>query len=356
MLIALLKSYALWLFISGIVCGVGVCLTLLYDATQARMFLLSYIYYWNGLLVGMTGFGALHFAQITFKQYFHLLAFSILKTDEELKVLIASRLDHLFSFRNKQVIAVPVFAIGALIMYICGYPLNGFPQYYLWIASSAMFYAGGIMLAYGLYILYFFQTLESNIEHLDLQENVNILELENFNLYLSVLFLAAIVALYFAFRGTLTANFTFMPPHKWIADTVNLFVTPGSSYASVRNLLIYPIVVFLPLSLFTSFYMKLVLRRIYLFSIKRKVSEIDRLAKPVIDDADSGNSKIAIIEVRKAAIELKEKIVQNNKVLPVITLKDSPSIVVVVIVILQFIWINDIQIKQFFDGVLGATN
>jgi len=25
-------------------------------------------------------------------------------------------------------------------------------------------------------------------------------------------------------------------------------------------------------------------------------------------------------------------------------------------VILQFIWINDIQIKQFFDGVLGATN
>lgn len=356
MLFDLLKSYAMWLVISVAVCGLGLCLTLVYDTSQARLFLVSYVYYWNGLLVGMTAYGALHFAQSTFKQHFHLLAFSILRTDDETKALVASRLDRLFSFRNKQPVAITVFVIGGMIMYICGYPLNGLPQFYLWLISSSMFYAGGLMLAYGLYIMQFFRTLESNIESIDLQDNVNILELENFNLYLSVLFLTAIIALYFAFRGTLTANFTFSPPHPWIDDAVRLFIAPGSDYSSVRNLLVYPIVVFLPLSLFASFYMKLVLRRIYLFSIKRKVSEIDRLAKPIIDGADLNKSEVAIVEVRKSVIELKEKIINNNMVLPMISVKDSPSIILVAVVILQFIWINDIKIKQFFDGLINVTN
>jgi hypothetical protein len=162
------------------------------------------------------------------------------------------------------------------------------------------------------------------------------------------------VALYVAFRGTLTANFTFTPPERWIGEAVMLLTAPGTAYASVRNLLLYPIVIFLPLSLFASFYMKLVLRRIYLSSIKRKISEIDRLAKPIIDEADV--SKIAVIEVRKAVVDLKDKIIENNKVLPMITVKDSPSIVLVIIVILQFIWINDAQIKQFFDGLLRTAS
>lgn len=354
MLFALLRSYAIWLGVCVAVCIVGVGLTLLYDPAQARTFLLSYLYYWNGLLVGMTGFGALHFAHSTFKTHFHQLAFSILKMDENLKVLITYRLDHLYSFSNKQIIAIPVLAVGASIMYICGYPMTGIPRYYLWVSSSAMFYAGGLMLAYAAYSLQFFHTLEENIEQLGLQDNVNIVELEDFNLYLSCLFLAAVIALYFAFRGTLTANFTFLPPHQWIANVVNLFMAPGSSYASVRNLLLYPIVIFLPLTLFASFYMKLVLHKIYLFSIKQKVEEIDRLAKPIIDNADSGESKIAVIDVRKAALELKEKIVQNNQVLPLVTAKDSPSIILAVIVVIQFIWINDTQIKKFFDAWLAS--
>src|SRR5882757_6799066 len=155
MLFALLRSYALCLAMSVTVCGVGLGLTLLYDATQARTFLLSYVYYWNGLLVGMTGFGALHFALITFKQQFNLLAFSILESDDNLKVLIASQLDSLFSFGNKQAIAIPVFVIGASMLYICGYPMSGLPQWYLWVTSSAMFYAGGLMLAYAMYALKF---------------------------------------------------------------------------------------------------------------------------------------------------------------------------------------------------------
>lgn len=356
MLFALLKSYATWLVVSILICGFGVLLTLFYDVSQTRLFLLSYVYYWNGLLVLPAAYGALHFAQSTFNQHFHLLAFSILETDDETKVTITSRLDRLFSFRNKQTIALAVFVIGGAIMYICGYPLSGLPQYYLWVVSSAMFYAGGLMLAYGLYIMQFFHVLETNIENIDLQDNVNIVELENFSMYLSLLFLTAIIALYLAFRGTLTANFTFMPPHPWVDATVRLFIAPGADYSSVRNLLVYPIVIFLPLSLIASFYMKLVLRRIYLISVKRKVSEIDQLAKPIIEGADAKSSELAVLEVRKAVFELKEKVVNNNNVLPLVSIKDSPSILLVAVVILQFIWINDAEIHQFFDGLLGITN
>ena len=356
MLLELLKSYAIWLSVSISVCIAGLCVTLILDPSQARLLLVSYVYYWNGLLVAMSGFGALHFAMITHKQQFHYLIFEILDISGDLRFAVIAELDNLYSFWNKQFIAVPVLAVGMTILYICGYPMTGFPKYFLWLTSSFMFYAGGLMLAYGAFSLRIFHLLEKNIENVGLQDDVNIIELENFNLYLSTLFLVAAVALYFAFRGTLTANFTFMPPNQLIEYVVNLFMAPGSNYSSVRNLLLFPIVIFLPLGLFSGFYMKLVLRKTYLASIKRKISEIDALAKPIIEDADSKDPAIAIIEVRKTVMELKEKIIQNNKVLPLVTLNDSPSIVLMLVVVSQFIWINDRHVKGFFEGLVGIIN
>ncbi|MCR9121050.1 MAG: hypothetical protein NXH91_02130 [Phyllobacteriaceae bacterium] len=355
MLFRLLRAYAVWFAVSSLVCLLGVVTTLILNANQVSEFLKSYIYHWDGLLVAASGYGALHFAVSTHKQQFHSLIMGVLDAHDDLKLQLSTELEQLYSFRNKQVIAAPVFLVGMAVLYMCGYPMTGFPKYYLWLASSAMFYAGGLMLAYGLYALRIFHTLEENVDQVDLQDNVNIVELENFHFYLSILFLTAIVALYFAFRGTLTANFTFTPPHPWIGSVVNLFLAPGGDYSSVRNLLLYPIVLFLPLALFASFYMKLVLRKIYLASIKRKVDEIDTLTRPIIEDADTSGTEVRIIEVRKLALELKEKIIQNNKVLPLITLKDTPSIALIIIVILQFVWINDGQISGFFGNLVGAS-
>lgn len=356
MLYELLRCYAIWLLISFSVCVVGTCATLLVEPNQAHTFFISYVYYWNGLLVGMSGFGALHFAIITHKQQFHHLAFAILNMTGGLPFVMATQLERLYSFRNKQIIAIPIFVIGMAILYICGYPMTGFPKQLLWLCSSCMFYVGGLMLAYSLFSLHIFYVLEKNIDCVQLQDDVNIIELENFHLYLSTLFLAATLALYFAFRGTLTANFTFTPPNQYIEHVVNLLIAPGSKYSSVRNLLLYPIVVFLPLALFSGFYMKLVLRKIYLHGVKQKINEIDDLAKPIIDDADLGDPTITIIEVRKTIMELKEKIIQNNRVLPLINLNDSPSIVLMLVVVLQFVWINDRSIKGFFDNLIGTTN
>lgn len=352
MFFELLRSYAIWLLISISVCIAGTCVTLVLDPSQARTFLVSYIYYWNGLLVAMSGFGALHFGITTYKQQFHYLIVGIFDVTGDLQLATIAELEKLHSFWNKQFIAIPILVIGMIILYICGYPMTGFPRCFLWLSSSCMFYAGGLMLAYGVFSLHIFHLLEKNIESVRLQDDVNIIELENFNLYLSTLFLAATLALYFAFRGTLTANFTFTPPNQLTEQIVNLFVAPGSNYSSVRNLLLYPIVIFLPLTLFSGFYVKLVLRKVYLASIKRKISEIDALAKPIIEEADSKSPAIAIIEIRKTVMDLKEKIIQNNRVLPLVTLNDSPSVVLMLLVVLQFIWINDKHVKGFFEGFL----
>jgi len=66
-------------------------------------------------------------------------------------------------------------------------------------------------------------------------------ELENFNLYLSTLFLVTVIALYFAFRGTLTANFTFVPPAQWIGrlhqyiSASNQQLQVGAQFAHLSN-------------------------------------------------------------------------------------------------------------------------
>jgi hypothetical protein len=356
MLFALLRSYAIWLLVSISVCVVGICVTLVLDPSQARTLFVSYVYHWNGLFVVASGFGALHFGMNTYKQQLHYLIFEIFNIKGDLQLSMTAELEKLYSISNKQLIAIPVLIIGMTILYVCGYPMTGFPKYFLWLSSSCMFYAGGLMLAAGVSSLHIFHLLEENTDDVHLQDDVNIMELENFNLYLSTSFLASTLALYFAFRGTLTANFTFTPPDQLTEYIVNLFIAPGSSYSSVRNLLLYPIVIFLPLTLFAGFYVKLVLRKIYLASIKRKISEIDTLARPIIEDADLKSPATATIEVRKTVMELKEKIIQNNKVVPLITLNDSPSIVLMLLVGLQFIWINDRHVKGFFEGLVGTIN
>jgi hypothetical protein len=355
MLFILLRSYLTWLLISTVVCLIGTISALFSDPPQAGEFFVSYVYHWNGLVVATSGFGALHFGMSTYKQQFNYLISEILRFQADEVVEIYFQLEKLYSIWNKQLIAIPVLIVGASILYICGYPMNGLPKYFLWLSSSSMFYAGGLMLAGGIYSIRLFNTLEKNIEKIELQNNVHILELENFNLYLSTLFLTATIALYFAFRGTLTANFTFVPPYEWINYLVHLFIPSPDNYKSVRNLLIYPIIIFLPFAAFAAFYMRLVLRKIYLTSIKRRILEIDELAKPAVENAASSYTVDRIIEIRNAVMDLKEKIIKNNKVLPLVDIKDSPSIILLAIIFIQFIIHNDSTIKDFLIGLFGLT-
>ena len=352
MLLSLLKAYLVWFLISACVCLLGAIGTWWLEPNSVKDFVRSYVYHWNGLVVAAFGFGTLHFAMTTYKQKINFLVRGILAIPMNESPKIYHRVENLFSIYDKQIIAIPVFVVGSCLMYICGYPMNGFPHVFLWITSSLMFYAGGLMLAGGVYSVRLFESLESRAEVIGLQDNVQIYELEDFNLYISILILSGITALYFAFRGTLSANFTFIPPTSAIGDVVGIFVDTSNGYKVVRNFLLYPIIVFLPAALFCGLYIRFVLRKIYLANIKQKVTEIDVLAQELMVENNRERSAEKIIEIKKTAIELREKIIQNNNPIPLIQIIDSPSIVLYIIVILQFAFGADPIIKPFLDSIV----
>lgn len=355
MFFKLLYHYLIWFCVSMFLCIICYIICLLESKRLAFDFAVSYLWNFNGLLVPTTGFGLLTFALSTHKNIYHNLLHNVLYIPEKQQIQVYQDLENLASFKNKQKIGVPIFFMGALILFSCGYPLYGIGKFLLWLTSSTMFYAGGLMIAYLFYSLLLFKKMEIFHEEISLQENTHILELENFNLYLSTLFLGGMIALYFAFRGTLTANFTFIPPEP-INYILSEFVYEKIDYSQIRNLLLYPLVLFLPATLFGGFYIRYILRKIYLNSIRLKLGDIDRLTEPFIKERASFSSEEnadRIIKIRIAALDLKNKIIENNKVLPLINIKDSPSIILLIVILIQFIYQHDQTIRNFIGSILG---
>jgi len=266
---------------------------------------------------------------------------------ERNQVEIYNALQNLWKLKNKQLISIVFFLIGGTILFLCGYPHNGFPKYYLWFTSSSLFYIGGLMFSYLIYVILLFRKIESSESKILLQKNTTIIEIENFNFYLTTLFLVCTIALYFAFRGTLTADFTF--ENKGI---FGLFDSVES-----RRLLLFPIVAFLPFVLFSGFYIRYVIRKIYLNSIKKKIKEIDKLSKPFKKKNLEKLSKeelMNVLQIRTSVLDIKEKIIQNNKLFPLISVKDSPSILLIIAVLIQFVYQYDGTIKEFIKYVIGT--
>lgn len=355
MVLRLLNTYFKWFIISICTCAIGVAVSFLYSKQMAHDFIASYIWYFDGLLIPTTGFGTLHFAIKTCKGVYHNLITNIFSIPLEYQHEIYKLLDDLNSFRSKQKIAIPIFIVGGGILYCCGYPLNGVPQFILWLTTSSLYYAGGLMVAYLYYTILLFKRLEVLHNEIILQKNTQLLELETFNFYQSLLFLSGMIALYFAFRGTLTANFTYVPPGI-ISNVLDTFASKPVDYSGIKLFLLYPLILFLPYALFGGFYIKYVLRKIYLSSIKNKLSEIDQLSDSftkITDQSASENEIDRVIKLRTAVLELKSKIIQDNKVLPLVNIKDSPSFILLIIIVVQFIYQNDKTISGFIRSVLG---
>ena len=348
MLFRLLKSYFFGLLISLGVFLIGYIITYWgYSESMAKAFANSFVLKFNGVLIITTGYGALYFAYKTFKGYFHSLIYNMFEIKKKEQAEIYNALQDLWKLRNKQLISFIVFLIGGIILFLCGYPHNGFPKYYLWITSSSLFYVGGLMSSYLVYAIILFKKIENAERKIILQRNTTIIEIENFNFYLTTLFLACIIALYFAFRGTLTADFTF--------ENEGIFGLFNSIES--RRLLLFPIIVFLPFVLFSSFYIRYVIRKIYLNSIKRKIKKIDKLSKPFkkkdLEDL-SKEQLMNVLQIRATVIDIKEKITQKNKLFPLVSIKDSPSIVLIIIILIQFIYQYDGIIKEFINYIIGA--
>jgi hypothetical protein len=138
-----------------------------------------------------------------------------------------------------------------------------------------------------------------------------------------------VFTLYVGIRATLTATF---------ADSIPF----------LRELLLLPFILYLPATLCYSLYPRYVLRH---------VSECDALASIEALEREVASSPPGDIrtnlELRKLMMDLKEKMLNDCRSVPVLGLKDAPSLTMSIIVVLQVIAQKDSVYADFFKSLLG---
>ena len=299
---------------------------------MAKELFISYVIHFNGILIFGFGYGLLWFIKNTYNNAFNnLLNVLDLKPEHELAI-------HKSFLRVKEpmrnhVLSLLITIIGGIILWNCGYPLSGFSKYFLAVSSISLFYVGGRMFSYLIWTIFLFKKMDLLNKEIKIQKNVSLMEFENLNSYLSIIFLGGIVALYLSFRGTLSANFSY--------DIDKNF----------KSLLSYPIILFLPFVVFSVFYIRYVLKKIQEKQIYDRIQGFNNLIAAQSKDMNLKES----LDLEKVVLEIKEKLLSQVSNLNFIRLKDSPSIIIAILLLMQFIYQNDQVIKLFIDS-LFKTN
>lgn len=295
---------------------------------MAKELFISYTTHFNGILIFGFGYGLLWFIKNTYHNTFNnLLNVLDLKKDHEL-ALHKAFLTVKEPLRN-HALSLLVTLIGGIILWNCGYPLSGFSKYFLAISSISLFYVGGRMLSYLIWTIFLFKKLDLFHKDIRIQKNVSLMEFENLNSYLSVIFLGGVAALFLAFRGTLSANFTYPIDNNF------------------KSLLSYPLILFLPFVLFSVFYIRHVLKKIQEKQIYDRIQNFNELI--AAQSKDFGLKET--LDLEKTVLEIKEKLLSQISSFNLVRLKDSPSILIAILLMIQFVYQNDSVIKSFIDSL-----
>ncbi|MBI5021127.1 MAG: hypothetical protein HZB59_06810 [Ignavibacteriales bacterium] len=327
----LIKSFfniIIWCGISLALCLVGFLISYFYQGPIiAKELFNSWIFYFDGILVGGVGYGLVWFIRKYGSSLLAQINEVITISEEDLpKIFVYSR--RMNSTLWKNTIGIPLTIVGGIIMWNCGYPMEGFAKYYLAISSISIYYIGSYLLTFFIFSLLMFKSLEDSEKRLEVTRNIVPLEFENLNYFFVITSTIGVAGIYLGFRGTLTANF--------ILDPDGIIT---------RKLLIFPVILFLPLTLCYSFYPRYVLKKIYENDIIKKVKEIEEKRRNIPNELISLKDKI---EIDMTLSEIREKLIMERDQFPLISLKDSPSLLISIIMVIQFIAQYDTAINEFF--------
>jgi len=317
--------------ISFIFCilGVGIAYYIQGPEIAGQLFE-SYIFNFDGILIIGFGYGLLWFIKSTKAQICNSLL-NILEISQDCQISILRYQKWIISPIRNHLMSILVTTIGGTILWNCGYPLYGFSKYFLAATSISMFYIAGQMSGYFIGTILIFRKLDELRPDIKIINNASPYEIDNLNMHLLLCSTLGVIALYLAFRGTITANYTF-----------------NYNGLLFRRLLVYPIISFLPGILFANFYCRYVLRKLQENEILQKIESLHELSKIEIDKIDDNKQKL---EIEKLFIEIKEKLVVEKNKIPLLGLKDSPALFVSVIFIIEFAAKNDDVINTFFKNL-----
>lgn len=317
--------------ISFLLCIVGVVIAYFIQgpAIAAGLFE-SYVFNFDGILIVGFGYGLLWFIKGTASQVFNTLL-NVLEIPQEGQLSLLKYHKWLSISKRTHFISLIVTLIGGVILWNCGYPLSGFSKFLLAATSISLFYVAGMMSGYFIGSILIFRKLDELNTSVKIKSGTGSYEIENVNLNLLLCTTVGVIALYLAFRGTITANFTF---------TNDEFI--------FRKLLVYPIICFLPGILFVNFYCRYVLKKIQDNEILQKIDSIQALSAIEINKSSDNKEKL---EMEKLFIDIKEKLLTEKNKMPLLSLKDSPALFFSVIFILEFAVKNDNSLNTFFKSL-----
>lgn len=318
-------------FVSFVVCMVGVLIAYFTQgADMASALFQSFIFNFNGLMIGAFGYGLLWFIRSTGPQEFNSL-FNILEIPKEGQVSLLKYSKWLTDSKRNHLVSILVTLIGGTILWNCGYPMKGFSKFYMAATSISLFYVGGLMSGYFIGSILVFRKLDEMGSDVKIKNGTSSYEIEKISQHLLLTSTIGVIALYLAFRGTITANFTF-----------------ENNGLIFRKLLIYPIISFLPGILFMNFYCRYVLKKIQDNEVLQKIDSLERLSKNEINKTTDNKQKL---EMEKLFIEIKEKLLAEKNRSPLLSLKDSPALFISVIFIIEFALKNDTALNEFFKSL-----
>lgn len=309
----------------------ALCTHLLQGDAMARQFAGSFFGTFNGVGVASTGYALLWFVH-TIGRTFIAQVGTLVIVPERHRLSFARELQRAASWSAANVIAVPLAVLGCATLWWRGFPHAGFAKWYLAVCSFSIYYVASGILAFYLRVILLFRFIEDRSfertsERVRLQSSPGSIELRFIDLFLVTSATFGLVTLYVGLRATLTASFADQQPF-------------------LRELLLLPFVLYLPATICYSIYPRYVLRQ---------VSEGTALAAIEAFESHLGqNRQLSVkddLELRNLVMDVKEKMLADCRAVPLLGLKDAPSLAMSLVIVLQFVVQRDTVIGAFVRGL-----
>jgi hypothetical protein len=327
----MIASAFIYVVIAAVVTAVvGVVCTLvtyfLYGEPIATQFWQASMIKFNGVLVGGVGYGLLAFVRNWGKTTLAQLN-EVLITPDEHAASWGAQLQRATSWRWVIAIAGPLTVVGGIVIWKAGVPFAGFPKFCLLTATISIYVVASSILAFFIYTIMAFRYIEMANEPSRFGLNCSFasLALQNIDSFFVISSTLGVLAIYLGFRGTLTANFV---------GNSDLF----------RKMMVLPLVFYLPATLFYSLYPRYVLRQISECDTLELIKELEQQCiNETFDGLKAG------LEFRKLVLDVKEKIVNDRRIVPLLGIRDAPSLTMSIIIVIQFVAQKDSVVAGFLN-------
>ncbi len=229
------------------------------------------------------------------------------------------RLETGTSHRAALPLTAAISTLGLIFTLLYGVPLGGLRGWLVVFGVTSIYYVASFLLYHFWSVIQAFNGLYRVMDRVEFRRLASPLFLESALTYLSLTTTIGVLSIYAGFRGTLTGGFEF-------------------ENELLRPLLLTPLILFLPATLFYNFYPRYVLRRLVQHRVFAAMSRL-------------GDSKLE--DARSLALEIKELGLTNAQILPFIDYKSLPSYMISILFVISLAYHNDPTVKQFFNYLLG---